>query len=218
MELKFLGTGSAFNRKLGCSSAYRIVGGCKLQLIDCGEDVFDKILEQNLLEGKDSVSVYITHLHSDHIGSLGSLIFYCYYIKNIRVDVLTGDNKKDVEKFLELTGALNCCTVLEATFFTEPSHVKELKTCGYKIYVGTSKYIYYSGDSNVLFYDILEDDNCIEYYQDVCYNSYENNPHFYYKNLPVGYSDKIICYHIDCDELIEELDRLNFKVAKREEL
>ena len=50
--LKFIGTGSCFNYKMGNNSAYYIhnVNGKKrFILFDCGEDVFHKILNNNLL-------------------------------------------------------------------------------------------------------------------------------------------------------------------------
>ena len=80
--LKFIGTGSAFNTKLGNTSAY-IKDNNTLLLIDCGELTFARILSLNLLDDVNEVHIAITHTHPDHIGSLGSLIFYCFFIKKI---------------------------------------------------------------------------------------------------------------------------------------
>lgn len=79
--LTFLGTGSAFNTKLGNTSAYFKLGDIML-LIDCGSTVFSEIQKRNILIGKDAskeIYVCLTHFHPDHIGSLGDLIFYSYY-------------------------------------------------------------------------------------------------------------------------------------------
>ena len=78
--LKFIGTGSAFNQDLGNTSAY-IKDGETLLLIDCGETVFQRIKEIKLLDDVKKVYIVITHNHSDHIGSLGSLVEYLYFIK-----------------------------------------------------------------------------------------------------------------------------------------
>lgn len=51
----------------------------ELFLFDAGEDVFEKLIKLNLFEKKARVNIFITHLHSDHIGSLGTIIAYLYY-------------------------------------------------------------------------------------------------------------------------------------------
>lgn len=78
--LQFLGSGGAFHVARGNTSAYLELGG-ELILFDCGEDVFAKLVKHELLEKKSRVHIFITHLHSDHIGSLGTLIAYLYYKK-----------------------------------------------------------------------------------------------------------------------------------------
>ncbi|MDO5291163.1 MAG: MBL fold metallo-hydrolase [bacterium] len=76
--LKFLGTGGAFNIARGNTSAYMEFAN-ELFLFDAGEDVFKKLIQLKLLEKKARVNIFITHLHSDHIGSLGTIIAYLYY-------------------------------------------------------------------------------------------------------------------------------------------
>ena len=78
-QLRFLGVGSAFNAALGTNSAFFHHGG-NLYLIDCGETVFERALMANLFDGAKEIVVLITHLHSDHVGSLGTLLGYCYFI------------------------------------------------------------------------------------------------------------------------------------------
>lgn len=214
MILKFLGIGSAFNTDLGCSSAYRIISeGKKLQLFDCGEDVFKKIKDMNLLDDIEEIVIYNTHLHSDHVSSLGSLIFYCYYIKNITPKIITG-NIESMEMFLRITGCFDFCEISHGDSFIKVKHVPQIDFYGFKLPICDDKYIYYSGDCSEINYEILEDKNCIEYYQDVCYHDYESNPHLNYKQIPIGYKDKIIAYHIDCDELIVELNKLGITMGE----
>jgi len=67
--LKFIGIGSAFNTKLGNTSAYIKQNGVLL-LIDCGELTFDRILKMNLLDDVNEVHIAVIHTHPDHIGSL----------------------------------------------------------------------------------------------------------------------------------------------------
>ena len=101
--LKFIGIGSAFNSKLGNTSAY-IKDNDNLLLIDCGEDVFEKILEMNLLDNVNKVNILITHFHSDHVGSLSSLIFYCTLILKKKANVYYPHEDK-LQELLLLQGA-----------------------------------------------------------------------------------------------------------------
>lgn len=77
MKLSFLGRGSAFNPKEGNNSAY-FISDNQLFLIDCGENIFGKILENKLLDNIETINLMITHTHSDHVGSLGSLVNYAF--------------------------------------------------------------------------------------------------------------------------------------------
>lgn len=75
--IKFLGNGSAFNEELGNNSAFiKDEKLNKLLLIDCGSSVFGSLLKAGILNGVKEVNVLITHLHPDHVGSLGDLFFF----------------------------------------------------------------------------------------------------------------------------------------------
>lgn len=92
--LTFLGRGSAFNTKEGNTSAYfKYDNNTKMILIDCGSTVFSKLIEHNVLEGIEELNVCITHTHPDHIGSLGDLIFYMYYMRGIEVNLILSDKQ-----------------------------------------------------------------------------------------------------------------------------
>lgn len=87
MDLIFLGRGSAFNTCEGNTSAY-FIDNNELFLIDCGESVFGELKERNILNDVSCVNILITHTHSDHVGSIGSLIMYCYYVLKIGVNII----------------------------------------------------------------------------------------------------------------------------------
>lgn len=103
--LKFIGNGSAFNTSRGNTSAYMTMGS-ELIIIDCGEDVFSRLRRLDVLEKASRVHVFITHLHSDHVGSLSSLIYYLYYkvygMDRSRICVYYPDSK--IVDFLNLLG------------------------------------------------------------------------------------------------------------------
>lgn len=104
MELKFLGRGSAFNIKEGNTSAY-YKNEDSMFLIDCGENIFTKIMEQKLLEGVKYLEIAITHFHPDHAGSLGSLIFYCNFGVKEKIEVtIHFPDKEIVRNYLLYNG------------------------------------------------------------------------------------------------------------------
>ena len=102
LNLKFLGRGSSFNLKEGNTSAF-IKENKTLLLIDCGETIFKTIQEKNLLDDVKKVYILITHLHSDHVGSLSSLLMYCWYVKKIQAKIFYPD-KELIKTFLEFQG------------------------------------------------------------------------------------------------------------------
>ncbi len=75
MQLNFLGIGAAYYPPFGSTSAYFVVQG-HFYLIDCGETVFSALWNNHDLNECKDIYVLITHLHADHIGSLGSFISY----------------------------------------------------------------------------------------------------------------------------------------------
>lgn len=74
-DLIFLGNGSAFNYEAHNTAAYLMSDG-NLILFDCGEGICNRLLKLQVLPKAKSIYVFITHLHSDHIGSLEALIYY----------------------------------------------------------------------------------------------------------------------------------------------
>lgn len=74
-KLIFLGDGSAFNYNSHNTSAY-LMAKNDLILFDCGEAICNQLLKLHILEKAERIFVFITHLHSDHIGSLEALLYY----------------------------------------------------------------------------------------------------------------------------------------------
>ena len=85
MELNFTGKGSAFYPPFKNTGAY-MLSGKALYLIDCGETMFDVLYHKLDLASIEDVYVILTHMHADHVGSLGTLIsyFYCLFNKAIQ--------------------------------------------------------------------------------------------------------------------------------------
>lgn len=226
-ELKFIGRGSAFNVKEGNNSAY-IKKDKEFILIDCGEGVFQRIIENNLLEDINNVEVLITHLNADHVGSLSTLIFYCYYMKKITPIIYYPS--KDIKELLKLMGHDKEYILKKAevniTFsisnlkfkFIPIAHMRAMDCYALNI-SDEDKRIYYSGDSNEIPKEVLDQlEKIDELYQDTCMAEYEGNVHLSLRKLseliPVYYRSKVYCMHIDNNELIERAKNKGFNVVE----
>ena len=149
--LKFLGIGSCFNTDMGNTSAYYIDDG-KLILFDCGETVFDAILKRDLLKDITEVDIYITHLHSDHVGSLPSFIFYLYLAKDIKPTIWFPN--ADLVNWLKLGNVPDAIYNFmipidnrKSIYVVKQNHTIVQSAFGYIVKI-KDKWIYYSGDAN----------------------------------------------------------------------
>ena len=83
MKLTFLGVGShSATQQLYHSNMLLTADSGAGLLIDCGGDIRFSLAEQGIQAkelGRALDAVYISHLHSDHIGGLEWLAFTCYF-------------------------------------------------------------------------------------------------------------------------------------------
>lgn len=228
MKLKFLGIGSAFNTKYGNTSAY-LKEGHQMFLIDCGCTVFSKIIEKGLLDDVEDLYIAITHSHPDHIGSLGDLIFYCYYVKRIRVHLI--HRKKYVNVYYDYLSVMNVKNFMydyiDKRFFIgenivelspiEVRHDEGQNSYGFEITVGNDA-IFYSGDTNSenVVICFMENPQSILYHECSYYEkglgvhtSFET-----LKKIPLELRNRVWLMHIDCEQAIQEARALGFNIAQ----
>ncbi|MDM5248117.1 MBL fold metallo-hydrolase [Lysinibacillus sp. G4S2] len=237
--LKFIGSGSAFNTKLGNNSAYYKVGN-QMLLIDCGSNIFHRIKENNILEGIEHIHVLVTHTHADHVGSLADFIFYSYYchgelaksnvtvysVHDVKIDellVINGvipDRHCITKKFhSDTVYTLNFCKVL----FEKSSHVEEIPSYSIELYID-DKLIYYTGDTNSLKSSLLNPHEATKVYDyvyvDTCKADYEGNVHLSLRKLSELVSRDIRstfwCMHLDEGFDRQEAETLGFNVVNNE--
>ena len=165
MKLKPLGIGSAFNSQEYGNNSWYFVRRNQVFMIDCGSTVFNTFKEKGL-DKYNSVNVIITHLHTDHIGSLGTLIEYLFYVKGFKTDIITDIHlKKDLRTYLSISGIEeNMYNLITNNYedkevyhsnlgitFLETSHVPQLQSYSLLIdFWDSQKRVYYSGDFNSL--------------------------------------------------------------------
>ena len=235
MELKFLGRGAAFNPKEGNNSAY-FIENKELFLLDCGEGIFERIIKNNTLNDIDKVNILITHTHSDHVGSIGSLIMYCFYIKKIKTNIiLPADElfKNNLEQLLTIFG---CSTDMYNAIndekytnkYTEFSKIQYKRTnhtnnlpCYSIIFYTKNGIVYYSGDTKDIknLEEIIKNNQKIDkIYVDTTSLDYEGNVHLYigelYKKIPDNLKDKVYCMHLNDDNCIYQAEILGFNVVE----
>lgn len=246
MELKFLGRGSAFNVEEGNTSAYYKSKNDML-LIDCGSDVFKKIVKRHLLDNVYDLYISITHSHPDHIGSLGDLIFYCYYNTRTRVHILMSDGYDFTEvvgKYLDSVGVysymfnyVNSVFVLgEYKYrirFVECEHVDNIKSYSIILkkesYSGLSAtYTIYTGDTRSLLHLFREvsfeiDTRDIDYvYCECSYLDVHRMVHLSVSDSVPFWTDnnlfnKVYYMHFDCQEAINFCKEIGANVVEVEE-
>lgn len=98
-KLYFFGCGSAFNTKMGNTSAFTILDNEILVLFDVTYNAYQTIVENpTILKNIKEIKICLTHTHPDHVNGLCDLLFYIKYgineennDKKIAVNILCPD-------------------------------------------------------------------------------------------------------------------------------
>ena len=238
MELLFLGRGSAFNTLEGNTSAF-FKEGNTLFIIDSGETTFELLIKNNILDNIEKVYLMITHTHSDHIGSLGTLTSYLYYKKNQIINIIIPEQASEekylnnIKSILEVTGCTDNYILIKekelddqfksfsSIRFKKTNHTSSL-VC-YGILFSTEKgFIYYSGDTNELnnVKELIDKKEIIDkLYLDTTLIDKEDNNHLSINvinsEIPSNLKNKVYCMHVDNDETINKVLELGFKIVEK---
>lgn len=127
MKIEVLGVGNLFTPEITNTSFLLSPEnyGNKKFLIDCGYNVFQKLVSDKYdIENIDTV--IITHTHPDHVGSLGALIYYRWFMFNKTTEIRCGNR---VGKYLS--------PCLRSTVFNVPKsgeiRLNKYEFCPYKL-------------------------------------------------------------------------------------
>lgn len=210
--LRFLGVGSAFNTKLGNTSAWMKLES-HLLIVDCGGSVFGSILERGLLKDIAALDICLTHTHGDHIGSLSDLVLYCHYILGIKPTLRHPDGDR-IRALMTLLGVpeevytlsdavtFSLDNILEARFVKQV-HADTMPAYGL-LFRNDGRTGWYSGDSRGIPIEILESFLKGEidiFYQDTSGTDYPDSLHMsldHLKNLiPEALRRRVVCMHQD---------------------
>lgn len=171
------------------------------------------------------MTVLLTHMHTDHVGSLGELIAYSWFCRNIKVRVVYPDVR--LARFLELCGIPE--EIYERMDGLEEGnglraeavpvvHDPCMGCFGYRI-SDPDETVYYSGDSRLVTGEILDElraGTLSRLYLDTSKHAPEDSGHGCYealKRVAAGtFRSRIVCMHLDCD-FREEILAAGFKGA-----
>jgi ribonuclease BN (tRNA processing enzyme) len=161
MKIKFLGIGGAFLPELGSSSAIVHTGAGTYTLIDAGCSTYADLRRTGWIDR--ITHIVITHLHDDHVGSLGSIINHRYYVSKSPVTLLfpawlrtpivtllelqkTNSPLENYVRLEQLNGHPNQVgTTRIEPIDTSSCHQKNMPSSGY-LFHGEDGIIAYSGD------------------------------------------------------------------------
>lgn len=235
MELNFLGRGSAFNPKEGNNSAY-FIDNNDLYLVDCGENIFERLIDSNILTNINAINLMITHTHSDHIGSLGSLVMYSFYNLHKPVNIILPEKANhlpNIESVLKgfgcLEGMYNYVSqkkydgknkTFQSIRYVETDHCDEL--CCYGLLFTTKDgIVYYSGDTreiNNVKALLASGQKIDKIYIDTTSADFPGNVHLYIGVLqsviPEDLKNHVYCMHLNDDSCIEQAKNLGFNVVE----
>lgn len=97
MKLHFLGYGSGHNPAFGSNSAYIKLPGDGMLLLECGESTLRNIMGVRYFHKIKYMTIILSHTHSDHSGSLGTLIPRVYSETGRPVNLLYGSRRQRSE-------------------------------------------------------------------------------------------------------------------------
>lgn len=231
--LNFVGTGGAFSKQFVNNSAYYLIEN-KLVLFDCGETVFHEILNLDVInENINSIDIIITHFHSDHVGSLGSLLFYCRFKKISDVNVIF-PIKELPYSLLRIFGISENLFNVKLPFEVNDYYLKEyvqlhgdvdedgniipMPSYGYHLISGKDNF-FYSGDTCSINDVILEKfkNNEIKYlYQEISTDGYK--AHLQLDELVNLFDledrNRIICMHLGDFVDTTKIKKLGFRSVR----
>lgn len=211
MDITFLGIGAAFNPAMDNANACFTHAG-EFFLLDCGESTFGRIWDLPQLKEAKQVSVIVTHLHCDHIGSLGSLISYCRYV--LGKPIMVVHPLETVVQLLDLMGIERANYTYHTHYPAhdgisfepvEVKHVPNMRCFGY-IVTTPHETFYYSGDSTAIPQVVLDRFHAgtIDHiYQDTSLESSDHPTHGTLADLERLFTpeqrNRVHCIHLDSD-------------------
>jgi phosphoribosyl 1,2-cyclic phosphodiesterase len=178
----------------------------------------------------------ITHTHSDHVGSLGTLMLYAFAVKKIDVAVIIDGNmdylpalrslleiyglNKQMYHFADAADFSGKYSLFNKIRYVKTKHVEELETCAIAFETDDGL-VFYSGDINNLapIIDILKSGSPIDKIYVDTNNDRQPNPHHISIHglneiVPPELKPRIYCMHLQNSQCIGEAQSYGFQIVK----
>jgi len=234
MKLTFLGRGAGFYPDEGSTSAFFIDKG-ELFLIDSGESVFHSLLKKKIFNSVSAVNIFITHTHSDHVGSLGSVVLYAFAVKKLAVKIITDRNMaylsslrsvlkifgitENMFQFADAASFSGGYSLFNRVSYVKTTHCNELKSCGI-LFETDQGVVFYSGDMNDMapLVKIINSGQKIDkLYLDSNNDRKPNMHHISIHQLndiiPQKLKSKVHCMHFNSEQCIADAKAYGFKAV-----
>lgn len=240
MELIFTGRGAMLNPSEGNTSAY-FEDEKNFFIIDCGEDVASKLISMGKLNQDKNYYLLITHTHSDHIGSIGTLQQYLYWVRNKILKIVVGEEMEYMDNILSILTSFgivpgtyelinekeldSISTLYNIIRYRKSNHGDTpLKSASVVINTDNGN-ILYTGDiaDSKVIKDFLSENTCDsidKIYIDTSLN--KSLVHLSLEELqsviPHELKRKVYCMHLSCKELIAKAKECGFNVVEMQEI
>lgn len=173
----------------------------------------------------------ITNTHSDHIGSLGALAMYSYYVLRKLLNIIMKRGAKhlsNIEKILDRFGytpAMYSYYIEEEQYdnkfesfknirYIQTSHCDELSFYGL-LFITSNGLVYYSDDTKEI--ETIKSLIASDKYIDTTTTNFTGNVHLYVEilqeQIPEKLKSKVFCMHINNNKCIKET-KVKSKVLK----
>lgn len=228
--IEFTGTGAAFNMGSEENSGY-IVDGNRVVVIDCNSNTLKQLVRRKVVgkgSGTDTLSIWITHMHPDHVCGLGNMVFYARMILGLEIEIRCVDS--NIEVFLSVQGVprdmYKFARVECGKEYPEgnmrfkvykQSHSSNLECTSFRIQRGKDV-IYYSGDGKDIPEEIIEEmkiNKNMVMYQEVTIYKQASGVHMYIERLESlveeRLRDRVYCMHFDDEETLGVVRDKGFK-------
>lgn len=234
MELTFTGRGAMLYPSEGNTAAF-FEEDNNLFLVDRGEDVAVKLINNGKLNKDCNVYLFVTHTHSDHIGSLGTLQQYLYWVCGKKLNIVYSqdiDNKNDIEKiasgfglhpdtycFVEEKQLDNKFDAFEQIRYVSSNHGEVCVDSSSLIIKTKNGYVLYSGDiadSEIIEYFIKISKGFIDkMYIDTSYtdSSVHLSIHKLNEVIPKNLKNKVYCMHINNKAILPIIEEYGFNLV-----
>lgn len=182
-----------------------------------------KLFQKDMIEKYKDIYILITHMHADHVGSLGSLISYSYFVLGKQVTVI--HPHENIQSLLDLMGidrkayVFKKCKSITISGIKVSAisvkHADDMECYGY-IITDTVETFYYSGDSYEIPETVLDSflkGEVDKIFQDTTKTVSSHRSHLPLSELaeiiPENMRGKVFCMHFGVD-FSEDIKRMGF--------